>query len=433
MEQTDETFAYGYKGSLLARLAVAALHTENNELAQNAIDARRKDHRQSMLPMESAAIIRGLLRAHNVNYALEIMEDELSLPIPGSDLSEPANRERIKHRALTLASIASRHFYAQEPALAVLACQKMADIGPLVREAGLQPEDLNMPWARILRGAAQCESGRRGGTIAPYEGDDVELPCNVGYSVLNAMTTFPSENSDRVYELLSNVLVRRVLFITGAIAMDGCPPADRAEAVFIGRSNVGKSSLVNMVTARKALAFTSKRPGKTQQFNFFAVNDKPGKEKEVRYGDDVPGEKDLDSFYIVDLPGFGYAKVPVEQRQQWAAFMKEYISKRATLKVLFHLIDGRHGPSEEDGNIMRQISENLPSRATYVVVLTKADKNVKSASTKNSGKVSADVMNSLRQAMNENGVGNAPVILSSAETKLGRDDIWRYLKLAAEA
>jgi GTP-binding protein len=387
-----------------------------------------------MLPMESAAIIRGLLRVHNITYALEIMEDELSLPIPGSDLSEPANQERIKHRALTLASIASRHMYAREPSLAVLACEKMAEIGPICREAGLQAEDLNMPWARILRGAAQCESGRRGGTIvSSIDDDDVELPCNVGYSVLNAMTTFPQENSDRVYELLSNVLVRRVLFITGAIAMDGCPPADRAEAVFIGRSNVGKSSLVNMVTARKALAFTSKRPGKTQQFNFFAVNDKPGKEKEVRYGDYVPGQKDLDSFYIVDVPGFGYAKVPVEVRQEWAAFLKEYISKRETLKVLFHLIDGRHGPSEEDGNIMKQISENLPSRATYVVVLTKADKNVKSASTKNSGKVSNDVMNSLREAMNENGVGNAPVILTSAETKLGRDDIWGYLKLAAEA
>jgi GTP-binding protein len=432
LEQTDETFAYGYKGSLLARLAVAALHTENHELARKAIHVRRQDHGHSMLPMESAAIVRGLLRVHNVTRAMEVMEDELSLPPPGSDLSEPANQDRIKHRALSLASIASRHFFEREPGKAVLACQKMAEIGPVLREAGLTADDVNMPWARILRGAGQCESGRRDGSVKPCVGVDVEVPCNVGYSVLNAMTTFPQENSDRVYELLSNVLVRRVLFITGAISMEGCPPADRAEAVFIGRSNVGKSSLVNMVTARKSLAFTSKRPGKTQQFNFFAVNDKPGKEKEVRYGDDVPGDKDLDSFYIVDLPGFGYAKVPVEVRQQWKAFMNDYISNRATLRVLFHLIDGRHGPSEEDASIMKQISENLPSRATYVILLTKADKNVKSASTKNSGRVSNEVMNELRDTMKENGVGNAPVILTSAETKLGRDDIWRYLKLAAE-
>jgi GTP-binding protein len=433
LEQTDETFAYGYKGSLLARLAVAALHINNHELARKAINVRRKDFSHLMLPMESAAIIRGLLRVHNVTDALEILYDELSIPIAGSDLSEPANQDRIKHHALSLASLCSRHFFEREPSKAVLVCKKLAEIGPIVRESGLQAEDLNIPWARILRGAGQCESGRRDGSVTACKGIDVEMPCNVGYSVLNAMATFPSENSDRVYELLSNVLVRRILFITGAIDMNGCPPADRAEAVFIGRSNVGKSSLVNMVTNRKSLAFTSKRPGKTQQFNFFAVNDKPGREKEVRYGDEVPGEKDLDSFYIVDVPGFGYAKVPEHLKKNWAEFMKEYISKRETLKVLFHLVDGRHGPSAEDASIMKQISESLPSRATYVVLLTKADKNVKSASTTNSGKVSSDVMNRLRDAMKENGVGNAPVILTSAETKLGRDDIWRFLKLAAEA
>jgi GTP-binding protein EngB required for normal cell division len=84
------------------------------------------------------------------------------------------------------------------------------------------------------------------------------------------------------------------------------------------------------------LAYTSKTPGKTQQFNFFAVNDKPEKEREVRYGDDIKGEKDPDSFYMVDLPGFGFAKVPDKQRQEWAKFMSEYIETRKTLKVIFH-------------------------------------------------------------------------------------------------
>jgi hypothetical protein len=132
--------------------------------------------------------------------------------------------------------------------MAMTACQRLADLGPIVRESGLQAADLKMPWLRILNGAAQCESGRRDGSVQPCIGhENVALPCNLVYSVLNAMTTFPSDNNDRVFEALSNALVRRVLFVTGAIDMAGCPPADRGEAVFIGRSNVGKSSLVNMV------------------------------------------------------------------------------------------------------------------------------------------------------------------------------------------
>ena len=186
------------------------------------------------------------------------------------------------------------------------------------------------------------------------------------------------------------------------------------------------------ITNRKSLAFTSKTPGKTQQFNFFAVNDKPGKEKEVRYGDDVAGEPDFDSFYLVDLPGFGFARAPENVRQDWARFMAQYLSSRRTLRVVFHLVDGRHGPISEDATIMRQVADSLPKNVAYVVVLTKADKNVKGASKKRPGQVSKDVMNLLRETMRENKVGNAPVIVTSAETKLGRDDLWRYLKHAAE-
>jgi ribosome biogenesis GTP-binding protein YsxC/EngB len=193
------------------------------------------------------------------------------------------------------------------------------------------------------------------------------------------------------------------------------------------------SFLCLQITNRKSLAFISKRPGKTQQFNFFTVNDKPGKEKEIRYGDKVAGQKDPDSFYLVDLPGFGYAKVPVEQRMKWTAFMSEYLATRKTLRAVFHLVDGRHGPIDEDANIMKQVSESLPKNVAYVVVLTKADKNVKKASNRNQGKVSVEVMNSLRETMKASKVGNAPVILTSAETKLGRDDMWRYLRRAAEA
>jgi hypothetical protein len=248
-----------------------------------------------MMPMESAAIIRGLLRVQNTTDALEILDDELSLPldvsqsvsqtgnkivvwiycvcsicvmfwsqlvvslthfiysiysitVQGLALDTEENKDLLKHRALSLASIASRHFFEGKPSMAVKACQMMTELGPTLRSATLTADELGMPWQRIINGAAQCESGRRDGSITPCKGfEDMELPCNLVYSVLNAMTTFPSENNDGVFEALSNALVRRVLFVTGAVAMSGCPPADRGEAVFIGRSNVGKSSLVNMV------------------------------------------------------------------------------------------------------------------------------------------------------------------------------------------
>jgi len=190
--------------------------------------------------------------------------------------------------------------------------------------------------------------------------------------------------------------------------------------------------LRKQVTNRKALAYISKRPGKTQQFNFFAVNDKPGREKEVRYGDEVLGEKDPDSFYILDVPGFGFAKVPEKQRQAWSDFLAQYISKRKTLRVVFHLIDGRHGPIAEDTNIMKQIGLIKPKGVKYVIVLTKADKNIKGPNTTDAGKVSKDVLDKVRKAAQENNVGGAPILLTSAEIKLGRDDMWRYMRLAAE-
>ncbi|GKY92418.1 hypothetical protein MPSEU_000212400 [Mayamaea pseudoterrestris] len=447
LEQTDATFFYGFRGSLLARLAVAALHLNQTRVATAAMQERSQAHADTIAPFESAALVRGLLRVHNVTEAWDIVNAELAVPdIASSELLSDAwtvkDSDVLKHRALSLASIASRHFFEGEPCRAVAACQHLAQLGPLTRNAGMLKNSSEIPWARLIRGAAMCETGRRNGTVVPCDYENgltptvpaLSLPCNLVHAVLDAMSTFPSENDDRVYEQLSNALVRRVLFVTGAIDMRGCPDADRGEAAFIGRSNVGKSSLVNMVTNRKSLAYTSKRPGKTQQFNFFAVNDKPGLEKEVRYGDQVEGEKDPDSFYIVDLPGFGYARVPEKQRQAWIAFMNEYLSERRTLRVVFHLIDGRIGPTDDDTETMARVGAALKkSSAQYVVVLTKADKNVKNVSKKNSGKVSREVMQKVRDAMNENGIGKAPIIVTSAETKLGRDDIWRYLRQAAEA
>ncbi|GMH52010.1 hypothetical protein TrRE_jg5555, partial [Triparma retinervis] len=256
-------------------------------------------------------------------------------------------------------------------------------------------------------------------------------PQNVVYSVLNAMTTFPANNNDGTYEALANALVRRVHFVKGAVGMEGCPKGDRGEVAFIGRSNVGKSSLVNMITARKTLAYTSKRPGKTQQFNYFAVNDKVDVEREIRYGDEVGGSKDFDSFYICDLPGFGFAAVPDSQRRSWGAFMREYFGGRRNLRVVFHLVDSRHGLVDEDERIMGECAETFgggKKGAMYVVVLTKADKNVKGGE----GKAKGGVIGKVRETMREKGVGGNPIIVTSSETKLGRDDMWRYLRLAAD-
>jgi hypothetical protein len=244
LEEAPPNFAYGYFGSLLSRLAVAALHLNEHSLARKAIEERRAKYLEAALPMESAAIIRGLLRVHNVSDAFQVLEEELSLP----DSNFEKHAELVKHRALSLGSIASRHFFEGEPSYAVQACQMLAEIGPIVREACLLATDVGMPWARIVQGAAQCEAGRREGKVKACQGVEVDLPCNLVYAVLDAMTTFPSVNDDRTYEVLSNALVRRVVFVTGAVDMETCPQADRGEIAFIGRSNVGKSSLVNMVS-----------------------------------------------------------------------------------------------------------------------------------------------------------------------------------------
>lgn len=126
----------------------------------------------------------------------------------------------------------------------------------------------------------------------------------------------------------------------------------------------------------------------------------------------------------MDLPGFGYAEVPEHQRQKWSDFMQLYVSNRENLRVVFHLVDSRHGPSSDDERIMKDIGLILSKKkVAYVLVLTKSDKI---------GKVSQKIMDSLRTAMKNANIASAPVLLTSAETKLGRDDVWRYLKLAAE-
>ncbi len=139
-------------------------------------------------------------------------------------------------------------------------------------------------------------------------------------------------------------------FVKGVVAMDGLPPADRLEVCFAGRSNVGKSSLINALTGRKALARTSNTPGRTQEINYF----------------DVGGQ-----FYLVDLPGYGFAEAPVAVVAKWQALLKSYLAGRATLRRAFVLIDMRHGVKKVDEEIMGLLNR---AAVTFQVVLTKSDK-----------------------------------------------------------
>lgn len=145
-------------------------------------------------------------------------------------------------------------------------------------------------------------------------------------------------------------------FLKGVTAMVHMPPADRLEVCFAGRSNVGKSSLINALTGRKNLARASNTPGRTQEINFFTLGD-PSRAAEGKY--------------LVDLPGYGYAEAPVAVVAKWQALLRQYLAGRATLRRAFVLIDMRHGVKDVDEEILRLLDR---SAVTFQVVMTKADK-----------------------------------------------------------
>ncbi len=141
-----------------------------------------------------------------------------------------------------------------------------------------------------------------------------------------------------------------VEFLKGVVAMSGLPPSDRIEICFAGRSNVGKSSLINALTNRKNLARASNTPGRTQEINFFTTQDGP---------------------YLVDLPGYGFAEAPVAVVRKWQALLKDYLSGRVNLRRAFVLIDARHGVKPVDEEILTLLDR---AAVTFQAVLTKADK-----------------------------------------------------------
>jgi GTP-binding protein len=148
-------------------------------------------------------------------------------------------------------------------------------------------------------------------------------------------------------------------FIWAAAKIDGLPPMGPVEIAFAGRSNVGKSSLLNALTTRKALARTSHTPGRTQQLNFF----------------DLGPDPQAPLLRLVDMPGYGYAAVSKEKVANWTRLMKEFLRGRATLARVFLLIDGRHGVKEADNDMLAALDQ---AALSYQIVLTKRDEVKKS-------------------------------------------------------
>ncbi|MBQ3906051.1 MAG: YihA family ribosome biogenesis GTP-binding protein [Lachnospiraceae bacterium] len=188
--------------------------------------------------------------------------------------------------------------------------------------------------------------------------------------------------------VIKNVCLETVCGVTSKLPDNKFP-----EVAFAGKSNVGKSSLINALMNRKSLARTSSQPGKTQTINFYNVND---------------------ALYFVDLPGYGYAKVSQEIKAKWGKMIENYLKKSAQLKLVFLLIDIRHDPSENDRTMYKWVCD---MGFTPVIIATKLDKINRSQTNKQ--------VKLIREGLNA--PKETTIIPFSAETKQGRDEIYALL------
>ena len=192
------------------------------------------------------------------------------------------------------------------------------------------------------------------------------------------------------------MIVNTARFVISSPDIAKCPTEKLHEYAFIGRSNVGKSSLINMLLAKKDLAKTSSKPGKTQLINHFLVND---------------------SWYVVDLPGYGYASRSKQQRDEFEKMIKGYILGRQQMTNLFLLIDSRHKPQKIDLEFMDWLGEN---QVPFSIVFTKVDK----MSTTAVRQATSEYLQVLLQRWEE----LPPVFMTSSERRQGRDEILNYIQ-----
>ena len=185
------------------------------------------------------------------------------------------------------------------------------------------------------------------------------------------------------------------VFVTSSPSLAECPKPDRPEYAFLGRSNVGKSSLINMITGSRMLAKTSATPGKTRLINHFLVNE---------------------NWYLVDLPGYGYAKVGRKTRESWQKNLEGYLLKRENLMTTFLLADSRLPLQDNDRQVMNWFGENqLP----FIIIMTKSDKL-------SSAKLDQNLM-AFKRALLEEWDELPRIIVSSAQTRKGREEILQYI------
>ena len=189
--------------------------------------------------------------------------------------------------------------------------------------------------------------------------------------------------------------IKSAEFVISNTDVQQCPDGTRPEYAFIGRSNVGKSSLINMLTARKRLAMTSQKPGKTQLINHFIINN---------------------DWYLVDLPGYGYAQRGKENRENLRRIIESYILLRPQLTCLFVLLDCRHAPQKIDLEFMEWLGEN---EVPFAIIFTKTDKISKGRLQEN--------LDAYRRKMLETWEELPNILTSSSENKDGREEILHYI------
>lgn len=191
------------------------------------------------------------------------------------------------------------------------------------------------------------------------------------------------------------MIIRSASFVTSSAKISQLPPPGLPEYAFIGRSNVGKSSLINMLVSRKGLAKTSGSPGKTQTINHFIINE---------------------SWYIVDLPGYGYARVSQKMREQWNRLFTSYVTTRDNLILLFVLIDARHKPQESDLAFMERLALN---GVPFARVFTKTDKLSEAEAGKNRNLYDTVMLRTWETL--------PPTFITSASRGTGRDELLKYI------